>query len=212
MYIYTIWRLIVWWHCIYFCWINCHWLFLSLALMSRNIIHIWRSIEEKKKRDEAPMKRIITTFGDFSLSLSLSSRIQIIYVWMTRVLHHLLDIKMRPVVSVSISRMNGQLYVTGARRHIHMYIYIKNIWWMMESEMSAQIFKSNTNAWWQEERWLFQARKKMKSTNQTGRRKRREVFLIYEPSLRFRGNKSDTTCLQTLKCHRSIAQLTPLGQ
>ncbi len=37
-------------------------------------------------------------------------------------------------------------------------------------------------------------------------------FLIYEPSLRFKGNKSDTTCLQTLKCHRSIAQLTPMGQ
>jgi len=54
------------------------------------------------------------------------------------------------------------------------------------------------------------------STNQTGRRKRREeriflFFLIYEPSLQFRGNKSDTTCLQTLKCHRSIAQLTPIG-
>ncbi len=54
--------------------------------------------------------------------------------------------------------------------------------------------------------------KRMKSTNQTGRRQSREVFLIYEPSLRFRGNKSDTTCLQTLKCHRSIAQLTPMGQ
>jgi hypothetical protein len=54
-------------------------------------------------------------------------------------------------------------------------------------------------------------RKIMKSTNQTGRRQKREVFLIYEPSLRFRGNKSDTTCLQTLKCHRSIAQLTPMG-
>lgn len=59
--------------------------------------------------------------------------------------------------------------------------------------------------------------KKKPSTNQTGRRERergkREVshILIYEPSLRFKGNKSDTTCLQTLKCHRSIAQLTPIG-
>ena len=45
-----------------------------------------------------------------------------------------------------------------------------------------------------------------------GEREKREVshILIYEPSLRFKGNKSNTTCLQTLKCHRSIAQLTPI--
>jgi len=43
-------------------------------------------------------------------------------------------------------------------------------------------------------------------------REETSLFLIYEPSLRFKGNKSDTTCLQTLKCHRSIAQLTPMGQ
>lgn len=50
-------------------------------------------------------------------------------------------------------------------------------------------------------------------TTEREREKKREVshILIYEPSLRFKGNKSDTTCLQTLKCHRSIAQLTPIG-
>ncbi len=97
-------------------------------------IYIWWSIEEKKrKRDEASMKRIITSFGDFLyLSFSVSSRIQIICVWMTRVLHHLSDIKMRHVAPVSRSRMNGQLDVTGARRHTHLYI-----WWMMESKMTV---------------------------------------------------------------------------
>lgn len=57
------------------------------------------------KKDKAHLKRIITLFlvwlftHTFSLSLScsyplsISSRIQIICVWMTRILHHLLDIK-----------------------------------------------------------------------------------------------------------------------
>ncbi len=114
---------------------------LSLSLsrsMSLNLIYIyiyvmidWR--EKKKKRDEASMKRIITSFGDFLyLSFSVSSRIQIICVWMTRVLHHLSDINMRHVAPVSRSRMNGQLDVTGARRHTHLYI-----WWMMESKMTV---------------------------------------------------------------------------
>ena len=45
---------------------------------------------------------------------------------MTRVLHHLLDKMIRSVAPVSISRMNGQLDVTGTRRQIYIYtaIYI----------------------------------------------------------------------------------------
>lgn len=117
----------------------CHFLSLCCPVLHRclNTVHTWWSIKEKKRRKwirhETPMKRIITSFGDFSLSLPLSSRIQIICVWMTRVLHHLVNKKMCSAAPVNISRMNEQLDVTGAHRHIHIYIY-QNIymydeWW-----------------------------------------------------------------------------------
>ena len=91
-------------------------------------IDIWRSIGERKKeerqRERENKKRrsfyeayhYIFWWLFFLSVFSVSSRIQIICVWMTWVLYHLSDIKMRPVAPVNITRMNGQLDVTGARR------------------------------------------------------------------------------------------------
>jgi len=104
--------------------------------------------------------------------------------------------------------------------HVGTYICSRDMMNDQENSMLASIFtnrtptrddnkkdgfsKTSTNEW-----------NKQHKSNWTTKEKRREnfsfSFLIYEPSLQFRGNKSDTTCLQTLKCHRSIAQLTPIG-
>ncbi len=118
-------------------------LFLSLFQRLKTLYILDNRLKKMKwkKRSVSEAYHHIFFWWLFSLSLSLSlsltfffsSRKQIICVLMTRVLHHLLDTKMRFVPPVSLSRMNGQLDVTGARRHIHIHIYIwiygYDEWW-----------------------------------------------------------------------------------
>jgi hypothetical protein len=85
---------------------------------------------------------------------------------------------------------------------------------MMAIEMSTQIFKSNTSVRSMTTRKMTfpNGKERIKAQIKLDDGREENFFLIYEPSLRFKGNKSDTTCPQTLKCHHSTAQLTPPGQ
>jgi hypothetical protein len=65
-----------------------------------------------------------------------------------------------------MSRMNGQLDVTGARRHVY-----------DEWDVGVNFRIAKGTAWWQWERWLFQTRKKEnKNINETGWETKRVFF------------------------------------